>query len=352
MSITKFMAAINQICDEKGITKDKIVEIIETALAAAYRKDYGMRGQEVEVKLDEESGFAKVYLIKEVSKNVEDEYFQISLENAKKINPKAKIGESIKIEDTPEDYGRIAAQTAKQVITQKIKEAEREIMFSEYKSQEGKLLNGIIQQVKNNNIIIDLGKAAAIMFPSDQIPGERYHIGQRIRILLVKVEDTLRGPQIVVSRSHPDFLTKLFELEVPEIPAGTVEIKSVSREAGDRSKIAVYSNQEGVDPVGSCVGQRGMRVQSILTEIGKEKIDIILWSEKPEEYIANSLSPSKVTEVEVTNKSKKESKVRVPDDQLSLAIGKNGQNVRLAVKLTGWKIDIEGADNPEEIKKE
>jgi N utilization substance protein A len=343
MAISKFSAAINQICDEKGLSKETVLEIIENALAAAYRKDYGQREQEVEVKFNEETGEASVFLIKEIVDKVEDEDLQISLAEAKKNKKDVKIGDKISFNVTPADYGRIAAQTAKQVITQRIKEAERDILFDELKSQERTLLNGIVQQIKNNNVFIDLGKVTAIMFPAEQILGEKYYLGQRIRVYMVKVEDSSKGPQVFVSRAHPEFLKKIFELEVPEIPAGTVEIKSIAREAGARSKIAVFSKDENIDPVGSCVGQRGMRVQSVLSELGKEKIDIVLWDADLATFITNALSPAKVTEINVDSK-KQEAKVKVPEDQLSLAIGKGGQNVRLAAKLTGWKVDIEGAE--------
>lgn len=341
MAISKFAAAINQICDEKGLSKETILTIIETALAAAYRKDYGEKGQDIEVKFDEKTGTAKVYLHKEVVKKVEDEEGQISLAEAKKTKKNAKIGGKLTWDVTPADYGRIAAQTAKQVIVQRIKEAERSVLFSEFKDKEKVLLNGTVQQIKNNNVFIDLGKVIAIMFPLEQISNEKYYLGQRIRVYVVKVEESPRGPQIFVSRSHSELLRKLFELEVPEISAGTVEIKSIAREAGNRSKIAVSSNDENIDPVGSCVGQRGMRVQSVLSELGKEKIDIVLWSADQAVYITNALSPAKVTEIKI-DKKKQEARVKVPEDQLSLAIGKGGQNVRLAAKLTGWKVDIEG----------
>lgn len=342
MTTTKFMAAINQICDEKNVSKEKVLDIINSGLSAAYKKDYGTKDQEVEAQIDPETGEAKVFVIKEVVLEVEDENIQINLADAKKLKKDVKVGETVKIDSTPPDYGRIAAQTAKQVIIQRIREAERDVIFSEYKDKEGTLLNGVVQRVENNNALIDLGKATAIMFPSEQIPGEKYYPGQRIRVYIVSVDETSKGPQVVVSRSHPEFLRRLFELEVPEIPAGTVEVKSISREAGERSKVAVMSTQESVDPVGSCVGQRGMRVQAIISELGREKIDIILWDEDPAKFIAAALSPAKVTEVKI-NKKDNEAKVKVPEDQLSLAIGKSGQNVRLAAKLTGWKVDIEGA---------
>lgn len=341
------MAAINQICDEKNLPPEVVIEAIEAALAAAYKKDYGKKDQEVEVKFNEETGEAQVYTLKEVVPEVEDEFLQISLKDAQKIDKKTKLGNKVRIEETPVDYGRIAAQTAKQVIIQRIREAERDIVFSEYKDKEGELLVGSVQRVEGNNVFVDLGRATGIMFAADQIPGERYYIGQRIKVYLVSVDKNIKGPNITLSRSHPDFVRRLFEMEVPEIPAGIVEIKGISREAGSRSKVAVVSKQEGVDPVGSCVGQRGTRVQAIISELGEEKIDIILWDEDLAKYISNALSPAKVSEIKINEKNK-EAKVKVPTDQLSLAIGKSGQNVRLAAKLTGWKIDIEGAESKEQ----
>lgn len=343
MVTSKFTAVINQICEEKGIPEEKVIEIIENALMVAYRKDYGKKGQDITVKFNKETGEAKVFINKEVVEKIDDELTQISLEEAKKIKKDAKIGEKLTWEVTPSGYGRIAAQTAKQVIIQRIKEAERDVMFNEYKNKEKTLANGVVQQIKNDNVFIDLGKITAVMFPSERISTEKYYPGQRIRVYVIQVEQSSKGPQILVSRSHPEFLRKLFELEIPEISAGTVEIKSIAREAGSRSKVAVYSNDSNIDPVGSCVGQRGMRIQAILSELGKEKIDIVLWDSDPAKYIANALSPAKVDEIKI-DKKKKEAKVKVPDDQLSLAIGKGGQNVRLVAKLTNWKVDIEGSE--------
>lgn len=340
---SQFAAAINQICEEKNISKEVVLETIKAALAAAYKKDYGNKNQEVRVDLDEESGEVVAYVIKEVVEEVEDPYTQISLENALKFNKQSKLGETIEIKDMPSDFGRIAAQTAKQVIIQRIREAERDMVFGEYKDKEGEVINGTIQRIEGNNVIIDLGKASGILFPNEQISSERYYIGQRLKFYVVRVEQNARGPQIVISRSHPGLVKRLFELEVPEIMAGIVEIKSISREAGQRTKIAVFSTQEGVDPVGSCVGQRGVRVQAVMNEIGEEKIDIILWNEDPKIFIANALSPAKISSIEI-NEEEKKATVKVPEDQLSLAIGRQGQNVRLAAKLTGWNVDIEGGE--------
>jgi len=347
MVISKLSPVIAQICEEKGLSKEVVLEIIENALAAAYRKDYGKRGQEIKVDFDEETGKAKVFLYKEVVEEVEDPAMQISLDEAKKIKEDAKIGDKVSFNVTPSDYGRIAAQTAKQVIIQRIKEAEREVLVNEFKKKEKTLQSGIVQQVKNGNVFIDLNRASAVMFPGEQIAGEKYYPGQKIRVYILKVEETSKGPQIIVSRAHPDFLRKLFELEVPEISTGQVEIKSIAREAGFRSKIAVSSTDKNIDPIGSCVGQRGTRIQAVLSELGKEKVDIVLWDSDPATYITNALSPAKVKEIKVDKKNK-EAKVKVLPDQLSLAIGKGGQNVRLAVKLTGWKIDIEGAEEVKE----
>lgn len=350
MTITKLTAAINQICDEKNLSKEVVLKTIEAALAAAYKKDYGKRDQKVEVAFDEETGQAAVKIIQEVKEKVEDSCLEISLEEAKKIKKDIKIGEEIAIEVTPPDYGRIAAQTAKQVIIQRIREAEREAIYSEYKDKEGELLVGTVQRIEGSNAFVDLGRATGIMFPSEQIPNEKYYVGQRVKIYLSSVEESNKGPQIILSRSHPNFVKKLFALEIPEIASGSVEIKSIAREAGYRSKVAVASHQEGVDPVGSCVGRRGTRIQAIISELGEEKIDIILWDSDISKYITNSLSPAKVTEIKIAEK-KKEAKIKVPEDQLSLAIGKGGQNVRLAAKLVGWKIDIEGEKKTKEKEK-
>lgn len=340
---SQFAAAINQICEEKNIPKDVVLDTIKAALAAAYKKDYGSKNQEVRVELDEGNGEVVAYISKEVVDEVEDQYIQISLENALKFNKQAKIGDIIEIKDMPSDFGRIAAQTAKQVIIQRIREAERDMVFGEYKDKEGEVINGVIQRIEGNNVIIDLGKASGILFPNEQISDERYYIGQRLKFYVVRVEQNAKGPQIVISRSHPGLVKRLFELEVPEILAGVVEIKSIAREAGQRTKMAVASTQEGVDPVGSCVGQRGVRVQAVMNEIGEEKIDIILWNEDPKVFISNALSPAKISDITI-NEEEKKATVKVPEDQLSLAIGKQGQNVRLAAKLTGWNVDIEGGD--------
>jgi N utilization substance protein A len=338
----EFRSAIKQICDERSIAEKSVIETIEQALAAAYRKDYGRPDQRIEVKLDTNTGKMQVYQVFEVVKKdeFENENNQILLKDAKKKKKSIKIGDLIKKKlKTHSDFGRIAAQTAKQVIIQRIREAERDVIFSEFKKKEGGIINGVIQQIDRRNIIIDLGKTNGIMFPQEQVESEKYYVGQRLKVYLVSVEESPKGPLIHLSRSHPGLIARLFELEVPEISAGAVKIMNTVREAGSRTKIAVASTQEGVDPVGSCVGQRGSRVQAVLAEIGEEKIDIVLYDKKMSTYIKNALSPAKVEEVTI-DKKKKEAKIKVSEDQLSLAIGREGQNVRLASKLTGYNIDI------------
>jgi N utilization substance protein A len=340
---TQFAQAIEQICQEKNISKDVVMEAVAAALVAAYKKDYGERDQEVRVVINEESGGIEVYVSKEVVEDVENPNVQISITAASRIKKDVKLGDTIEIMDLPADFGRIAAQTAKQVIVQRIREAERDMVFSEYKDKEGEIVNCTVQRIEGDTIICDLGKASGVLFRNEQIPGERYYPNQRFRVYIVRVEQAAKGPQIVLSRSHPGMVKRLFESEVPEIPAGIVEVKAIAREAGARTKIAVFSSESGVDPVGSCVGQRGIRVQSVMNEIGGEKIDIILWDEDPKVFIENALSPAKVLEINI-NEEEKKAAVKVPEDQLSLAIGKSGQNVRLAAKLTGWNVDIEGTD--------
>ncbi len=340
----QFLSAIEQICEEKGISKDMVLDAIEAAIIAAYKKDFGDKEQEVRVELNPDSGEATIFVTKEVVENVEDPMIQLTLADAKKVKKDAVMGDMIEIKEDNKDFGRVAAQTAKQVIVQRIREAERDVVFSEFSDKEGLIINATVQRFENGNAYIDLGKATGVMFPSDQIPNEKYYPGQKIKVYVVRVEQTNRGPQIVVSRSHPDMVRRLFEMEVPEIANGTVEIAGIAREAGARTKIAVKSNAEGVDPVGTFVGGRGTRVQAVMGELGEEKIDIIAYSENPAEYITNALSPTKVINVKIDEDNKK-ALVKVPEDQLSLAIGKSGQNVRLAAKLTGWNVDIDGADD-------
>lgn len=349
----EFILALEQIAEEKKISKEAILDATESALAAAYRKDYGKPSQIVKCKIDPEKGGMEFWQEKKIVEEVADENFEISLEDAKKEDKKAELEGIIKYPlPTKEDFGRIAAQTAKQVIIQKLKEVEREVVFNEYKNMEGKMLSGVVQQIEGGNIIIDLGRANGVMFPSEQITGENYRIGQRIKVLVIRVEQTNKGPQIMVSRAHEDIIRYLFIMEVPEIESGIVEIMGIAREAGTRTKMSVRANQEGVDPVGSCVGQRGTRVQAVLSELGNEKIDIILWDADAETYIINSLSPAKIEKVKLSKKTQ-EAIVYVDPEQLSLAIGKNGQNVRLAAKLTEWKIDVvEVGPNQKDSKEE
>lgn len=340
----QFISAIEQICEEKGISKDMVLEAIGAAIIAAYKKDFGDKEQEVRVELDPNNGDAAIFVTKEIVENVEDPMIQITLTNAKRLKKDAALGEFVEVKEDDKEFGRVAAQTAKQVILQRIREAERDVVFTEYSDKEGQIINATVQRFENGNAYIDLGKATGVMFPNDQIPNEKYYTGQRVKVFVVRVEQTNRGPQIVVSRSHPDMVRRLFEMEVPEISNGSVEIAGIAREAGARTKIAVKSNTQGVDPVGTFVGGRGTRVQAVMGELGEEKIDIISYSDNPAEYITNALSPTKVISVKIDEDNKK-ALVKVPEDQLSLAIGKSGQNVRLAAKLTGWNVDIDGADD-------
>ena len=351
----QFEQALTQIAEEKGLSRDEIITMIEGALAAAFRKDYGKKNQNAVVELDPITLGTKVYDVKTVVEpneegELEDPSKEITTEEAKKIKKSHKVGDIIKTEITPKEgtnFGRIAAQTAKQVIVQKLREAERDQVFKEYKAKERTLVSGMIQRLEGDTVLVDVGRANGVLFPSEQIRGEQYRIGSRLKVLILHVEPTSKGPKITLSRSHPDMIRRLFEIEVPEVSSGTVEIKSVAREAGSRAKVAVWSNQEGVDPIGSCVGQRGTRVQTVMAELGGEKIDIVEWSEDTVKFIANSLSPAKIINVEL-NEEAKEAKVSVLEDQLSLAIGKAGQNVRLAARLTGWKLDIIGEKLGEE----
>lgn len=346
MATNPLMAAIAQIADEKGLSAETILETVEAALAAAYRKDFGRPNQVIRVHLNHESeniedmAVERVYIVvpEEDLKDLESE---MTAEQAKLFIKDPKVEDEVVIPLPPEkDFGRIAAQTAKQVIIQRIRQAERDLLYEEFKQKEHMLLNGSVQQIEGENVVINLGKINGIMFPSEQIRGEHYHVGQRLKVFIKEVVETARGPQVSVSRADAAIVAKLFELEVPEIAAGTVEIISIAREAGTRSKVAVAATQDGLDPVGSCVGQRGIRVQAVLAELGEEKIDIILWDKDPTQFITNALSPAKVTKVDLDEENRSAS-VKVPEDQLSLGIGRNGQNVRLASKLTGWNIDIQ-----------
>lgn len=350
-----FEQALTQICEEKGLDRDEVIKMIEGALAAAFRKDYGKKEQNAVVELNPESLATRVFDVKTVVEDtvMEEEFDpqkQLKLADAKHIKKSYKVGDEIRTEITPKEgtsFGRIAAQTAKQVIVQKLREAEREIIFKEYKAKERTLVSGVVQRLEGDTVLVDLGRGSGVLFPSEQIRGESYRIGSRIKVLILHVEPTPKGPKITLSRSHPDMVRRLFEIEVPEVNAGTVEIKFVAREAGSRAKVAVWSNQEGIDPIGSCVGQRGARIDTIRSELGGEKIDVVEWSEDTVKFIAKSLSPAKIISVELDEENK-EAKVSVMEEQLSLAIGKAGQNVRLAARLTGWKLDIK----PEKIGSE
>jgi len=378
MDLKTISLALDQIAEEKGITPKQLVEILESAIATAYKKEYGKKGQIIKAKLDLKTGNVKFFQVKlavdkdmllteeeieeirkkrikgEEVKDIKKVRFNperhIMLDEAKKINPEIKAGEELVIPLEPKgDYGRIAAQAAKQVIIQKIRETEKELLYKEYKEKEGEVISGIIQRVEPKRVYIDIGKTLGVLHKEEQVPGEAYRPGQRLKVFILNVEQTSKGPVIFLSRSFPGLVTKLFEIEVPEISSGIVEIKSIARDAGSRTKIAVSSNDPNVDPIGACVGPRGSRVMTVMNELGGEKIDIIQWDEKPEKYIANALSPAKVLEVKIIDKNK--ALVLVPRDQLSLAIGRDGQNVRLAVKLTGWKIDVKGVE-PEEGSEE
>lgn len=343
---SEFMDALATIEKDKGIDKEIILEAIEQALITGYKRNFNS-AQNVRVDIDRETGQIRVFARKTVVEEVFDERLEISQDAAKEINMHYEVDDIVEIEVTPRDFGRIAAQTAKQVVTQRVREAERGIIYTDFIDREEDIMTGIVQRQDHRFIYVDLGKVEAIMPLNEQMPNETYRHNDRIKAFITKVEKTTKGPQIMISRSHPGLLKRLFELEVPEIYDGTVEVKSVSREAGERSKIAVHAEDEDVDPVGSCVGQRGQRVQTIVDELKGEKIDIVRWSEDPKVYVSNALSPSKVVEV-LVNEGEKTTTVIVPDYQLSLAIGKRGQNARLAAKLTGWKIDIKSESEAEE----
>lgn len=394
----QFISAIKQIAEEKGIPEDKVVETIEAAIAAAYKKDYGEKGQIIRAKLNQETGDVKITQIKYViqgadedgnvigevpdrpdltdarppgtqrekgieaqkdirktevkveANEIEDEEDgkvkfnpekYIILEEAKKINKKLKIGDELVIDrESKTEFGRIAAQTAKQVIIQRLREVEREAIFADFKKKENEVVSGVIQRIEGRMVYIDIGRTNGLLIPAEQLYQDDYRIGQRLRLLVLRVEESNRGPVILLSRAHPKLVLKLFEFEVPEIDSGSVEIKSIAREAGSRSKVAVMSKEEGVDPIGSLVGQKGVRVQTVINELGGEKIDIIEWNEDQAKFISNALSPAKVIDVKILDEQRRHALAEVSDDQFSLAIGKRGQNVRLAAKLTGWKIDV------------
>ncbi|KKB38939.1 transcription termination factor NusA [Bacillus thermotolerans] len=343
---TELYDALLYLEKEKGIERNLIIEAIEAALVSAYKRNFN-QAQNVRVDLNLETGTMRVFARKEVVEEVFDSRLEISMADAREINPAYELGDIVELEVTPKDFGRIAAQTAKQVVTQRVREAERGIIYSEFIDREEDIMTGIVQRQDSRFIYVSLGKIEALLPLSEQMPNESYKPHDRIKVYITKVERTTKGPQIFVSRTHPGLLKRLFEIEVPEIFDGSVEIRSVAREAGDRSKISVYAENPEIDPVGACVGPKGSRVQAIVNELKGEKIDIVKWSEDPVEFVANALSPSKVVDVQV-NEEAKATTVVVPDYQLSLAIGKRGQNARLAAKLTGWKIDIKSETDARE----
>jgi len=382
VDLKNFQRALAQIAETRGISEQAIIETIEAALATAYKKDYGQKGQKIKAKFNPISGDAQFWQVKlvvddsmlytpeeieelkaqkitpvedfgvqkegeeETKKVVFNEEKHITLEDAKKKDLKVKPGDELEIPlVSKQDYGRIAAQTAKQVILQKIREAEKDVIASEYKSKEGEIISGVVQRIEGGAVLVDIGKTLGILNREEQIPGEFYRQNQRMKFYILKVENTPRGSVVVLSRAYPKLVSRLFELEVPEISSGVVVIKSIAREPGYRTKIAVTSTEERIDPIGSCVGQRGSRIMAVINELGGEKIDVVLWEEDSSKYIANALSPAKVADVEIKDKATAE--VGVNEDQLSLAIGKDGRNVRLASNLTGWKIDIKSTGKSE-----
>ncbi len=379
LDIKEISKAIRQVAEEKGLAPETIIEAIESSIAAAYKRDYADRGGIVKCKLDEKSGTLKFWQVKTVvddttvrfvdesaeeeaeKKEPEIEEEQklprfnperhITLEEAQKIKSDAAVGDEMMFPlETKEDFGRIAAQTAKQVILQKLRESERESILAEWTRKEGQIVSGEVQRFDRGNVFVNLGRAIGVMFANESIPTEHYRAGERLRFLVLAVQEDTRMPGIVLSRANPRFVAELFKMEVPELTDGTIEVKEIAREAGNRTKIAVASTSEGVDPVGALVGQRGTRVMAVNNELGNEKIDIIEWSEDPENFIANALSPAKVERVEVL--PRREARAFVPENQLSLAIGKGGQNVRLAAKLTGWKIDVRSQAHPDEVQED
>ncbi len=335
---SEFMIAIAELEKEKGISKDVLIEAIESALVSAYKKNYGT-SQNVRVDIDRETGDINVLMRKDIVEEVEDDLCEISLEEAREIDPRYEIGDVVEYQVTPRDFGRIAAQTAKQVVVQRIREAERGMVYDDYIEKQGELITGTVERISNDTLFINMGRTEGILSPNEQVRGEHFGVNERLKLYIMDVRKTNKGPQVYLSRSHPGLVKKLFELEVPEIQDGVVEIRSIAREAGSRTKIAVYAEDPNVDPVGACVGPRGVRVQAVVDENFGEKIDVIEWSDTPEELISNVLAPAKVEEVMI-DPEEKSATVVVPDYQLSLAIGKEGQNVRLAAKLSGWKIDI------------
>ena len=338
MDSKEFLNALELVAKEKGIDKEIIFEAIEASLVSACKKHFGS-SQNIKVDMNRETGEVKCFTQKTIVEVVEDPQLEMSLDMARIANPNYVVGDIVDIEVTPKNFGRISAQTAKQVVVQKFREAEREILFNQYITKEREVVTAIVQRKERRNVIVQMGKIDAVLAANDQIPGEQYNFMDRVKVYVLEVKQTTKGPQIFVSITHPELVKRLFEQEVPEVHDGTVEIKSIAREAGSRTKIAVYSKNENVDALGACVGQNGYRVNVIVNELGGEKIDVINWSEDPREFIAAALSPSKVLEVKL-NEAEQSAKIVVPDHQLSLAIGKEGQNARLSAKLTGWRIDI------------
>ena len=347
----EFIQAIEDLEKERQISKDVLIEAIESALVSAYKKNYGT-AQNVRVDIDRETGDIAVLMRMDVVDEIEDELTQISLDEAREIDYRYQAGDIVEYQVTPRDFGRIAAQTAKQVVVQRIREAERGMIFDDYITRQGEIVTGTVQRISNDTMFINLGKTEGILAANEQVPGEKYNVNDRLKVYIMDVKKTTKGPQVFLSRSHPGLVKRLFELEVPEIEDGIVEIKGIAREAGSRTKLAVYTAYEDVDPIGACVGARGTRVQAIVDELHGEKIDIITWSEDPVELIASVLSPEKVEKVILAENGEKAAMVVVPDYQLSLAIGKEGQNVRLAAKVSGWKIDIKSHTQYESIEAE
>lgn len=348
----EMVLAMAELEKENGMKEGSLLESIETALVIAYKKDYDSTADNVKVVMDKDTGNFHVYVEKEVVEEVEDNNTQITLEDAKKVSKKLKVGDIAQVEIMPKNFGRIAAQTAKQVIMQKIREASREYLYNEFSDRKGEIVSGLIQKADGGIVVVDLGRLEGVMPLKEQVPTETYRVNDKIRAYVLDVEKGTRGnPQVIISRANADFVRKLFELEIPEIYEGVIEIKAVSRDAGSRSKVAVYSPNENIDPVGSCVGQKGIRIQNIINELGGEKIDVIEWNEDPAVYISAALLPAQVLAVDI-KEEEKFAQVIVPDDQLSLAIGKAGQNARLAAKLTSWKIDIKSESQFRKILEE
>ena len=341
-----FLLAITQLSAEKNLPKEVVLAAVEAALVSAYRKDNFATNQNISAKINPTTGKVQVWAEKTIVERPTDIRREISLDEARQIKPDAELGEAIEVEATPRNAGRIAAQTAKQVILQRLHEAEHSAIFEEYAGKEGDIVTGLVQRIEPKQILVDLGRTEAILPPPEHVRNERYRVGQRLKVCLLEVIQSPKGPRVVVSRSHPDLLRRLFELEIPEVFNGLVEIKSIAREAGYRSKTAVAARQEGIDPVGCCVGLRGIRIQNIVSELNGEKIDVVMWDKDVTVFIANALSPAQILSVEL-DEEEEVATVVVPDKQLSLAIGKEGQNVRLAAKLSGWRIDIKSASDAE-----